>query len=83
MVPAFLFTPYYYLLLAVLITNQSHCPALRRAQEEKERMLDEAEKARIAQMKKVQGMLMKVQRKGYLYKQEKSAVLGTSKWKKR
>jgi hypothetical protein len=46
-------------------------------------MLDEAEKARIAQMRKVQGMLAKVQKKGYLYKLEKSAVLGTSKWKKR
>jgi hypothetical protein len=46
-------------------------------------MLDEAERARIAQMRKVQGMLAKVQKKGYLYKLEKSAVLGTSKWKKR
>jgi hypothetical protein len=63
--------------------RSSSFAALRRAQEEKERMLDEAERARIAQMKKVQGMLAKVQKKGYLYKLEKSAVLGTSKWKKR
>lgn len=72
-------------LMATSLTQagREKADALRRAQEEKERMLDEAEKARIAQMRKVQGMLAKVQKKGYLYKLEKSAVLGTSKWKKR
>jgi len=72
-------------LMATSLTQagREKADALRRAQEERERMLDEAEKARIAQMKKVQGMLAKVQKNGYLYKLEKSAVLGTSKWKKK
>jgi septal ring factor EnvC (AmiA/AmiB activator) len=56
---------------------------LRRAAEAKEQALSEAERARIAQMKKVQGLLSKVQREGTLYKQEKGAVLGTVRWKKR
>lgn len=57
--------------------------ALRRAAEAKEQALSEAERQRIAQLKKVQGLLAKVQREGFLYKQEKSAVLGTMRWKKR
>ncbi len=34
-------------------------------------------------MKKVQGLLAKVQRQGWLMRQEKSPVLGTVKWKRR
>jgi len=57
--------------------------ALMAAAKAKELALSEAEQARIAQLRKVQGLLSKVQREGYLYIQEKGGVLGTTKWRKR
>jgi len=57
--------------------------ALLAANKAKELALLEAEQARIAHLRKVQGLLSKVQREGNLYIQEKVAVLGTSKWRQR
>jgi len=55
---------------------------LEEERKRKEEALTEAEKARIAQMRKVQGLLSKVQRQGWLYHKEKGTLGGTS-WKKR
>eukprot|EP01088_Endostelium_zonatum_P014210 TRINITY_DN3015_c0_g1_i1.p1 TRINITY_DN3015_c0_g1~~TRINITY_DN3015_c0_g1_i1.p1 ORF type:complete len:829 (+),score=222.10 TRINITY_DN3015_c0_g1_i1:115-2601(+) len=56
--------------------------ALERAEREKEKALVEAERQRLLQLRKVQGLLSKVQRQGWLYHKEK-AILGGATWKKR